>query len=759
MTTNQPGASVLGAAVRRAEDPRFVRGEGRYLDDLHVEGEVWMVPVRSQLPHASIGEIDPGEPAPGVIGVFTAADLPGRMPIDFAGQPEATRLPLVSADRVRFVGDIVAVVVAETRLQAVEAAERVWVDLEPLPAMTSPDAAVGEDAPILFPEHGSNIVASGQNDTSGVLDGADLVVRATITHQRLAAVPLETNNALAVPEGEGVVVTIGAQQVHAARNAISTALGIDRHLIRVTVTDVGGGFGAKIFTYREHALCAALAMRLGRPVRWSEGRVENMIAMTHGRAQVHRVEAGFSRHGSITGLRLDVTQDCGGYPLYGAHMPIFTGRMSSGPYAIPAIAFSWRSVVTTTTPVHAYRGAGRPEATLTLERLMDLAAAELGIDPVEIRRRNLQAPEAFPWVTASGERYDSGEYRAALDLALSKIDYPGLRREQAERRARRDRWQLGIGVACYVEVTAPGGRKDWGKVEVHADGTATVSSGAVSHGHGHETTFPQMVSAVLGIPLEQVRFVQGDTALVVRGGGTMGSRSLQMAGSAVYRSAGMVLDEGRRIVAREMEAALEDVTLLPDGRIGVRGVPGSGLGWGEIAAIASNPDGPAGGGGLAAADTYTQENASVPFGAHISVVEVDTETGEVRPRQHVACDDAGVIVNRMVLDGQVHGGIAQGIGQVLSEQVRYDADANPLTTNLTAYLIPSAVTLPAFQVDHTVTPSPENPLGVKGIGEAGTVGATPAVYGAVLDALSHLGVRHVDMPLTPWRVWQALAEA
>jgi carbon-monoxide dehydrogenase large subunit len=758
------GGSILGAAVKRAEDPRFIRGEGRYLDDIHVEDEVWMMPVRSQVPHGMIESIDTDEAAamPGVVGVFTADDVEGRMATDFADQPTVTRADLITGDRVRFVGDIVAVVLAETQLQAADAAGLVWANIEPLPPIVDPRAALDEDAPLLFPDHGSNVIAEWDVNADVPFDTAHVVLELSVANQRLAAVPLEANNALAVPTSDGGVdLRMGSQSVHAARNAISSAIGVDRDLVRVRTPDMGGGFGAKIYTYREHALCAKLAVMLGRPVRWSETRTENMISMTHGRAQSHEVRVAATRDGKVLGLDVSVIQNVGGYPLFGTFMPVFTRRMVSGPYDIPVIAYRAKSVVTNTTPVHAYRGAGRPEATIMLERVMDTLAAELGMDPVAVRRQNLRSPDGFPWTTATGERYDTGNYERALDLALTTIGYEALRKDQAERRGAGDRIQLGIGIGTYVEVTAPGGRTDWGKVEVHADGSATVWSGALSHGQGHETTFPQLVSRVLGIPPEQIAFVQADTDQMVRGGGTMGSRSLQMAGSAIHRSSEHVLDKARRLVAHLSEASVEDVVRFDDGRIGVRGVPDSGMTWSEIATAAADPGRlpddmeP----GMGADDVYVQEHASVPFGTHVAVAEVDTETGDVRLVRHVAVDDAGVIVNHLVLDGQIHGGIAQGVGQVLFEEFKYDEGANPLTSNLTGYLLPTASTLPSFELAHTSTPSTSNPLGVKGIGEAGTVGSTPAVYNAVLDAVAHLGVPALSMPLTPSKLWSALHEA
>ncbi len=752
------GGSILGAAVTRAEDPRLVRGEGTYISNLRVEDACWMVPVRSPIPHGTITDIDADDAVsmPGVVGVFTASDIEASMAIDFAGQSDATRPPLISGERVRFVGDIVAVVVAESEREAVDAAQLVWVDIAEEAPVPTTDDALRPDAPRLFSGTESNVIDSGRLESDGdPLDGAEHVTSLTITHQRLAAVPLEPNNAVAWPDGDGLVVFAGSQSVHAHRNAISTALGIDRSLIRVQVPDMGGGFGAKIYPYREQVLVAELARRLQRPVRWQERRSENMVAMTHGRAQVHRIDLGATRDGVIVGARISVVQDVGAYPLFATHLPKFTQRMAAGPYSIDRIDFSWKSVVTTTTPVHAYRGAGRPEATLTLERAIDVLAAELGIDPAEIRRRNYIAPDEFPVVTATGERYDSGEYERALRLALEASEYQHLREEQRRRRTAGDRWQLGLGVASYVEVTAPGGRKDWGAVAIHDDGTATVTSGASSHGQGHETTFPQIASEVLGLPRDRIRFVQGDTGVVPRGGGTMGSRSLQMAGSAILVSSRRVLARARELVAGATEAAVEDIVQFDNGRIGVSGVPDTGRTWSEIAALANG----SGDGDLQHAETYIQEHATFAFGTHVAVVEVDTETGDVRLRTHVACDDCGTIINRMIVDGQVHGGVAQGIGQAVFERVRYDESANPLTTNLTSYSIPTATVMPDLVVHHTVTPTPDNPLGAKGIGEAGTIGSGPATVNAIIDAIAHLGVRHLDMPLTPERVWSGLASS
>lgn len=756
--------SIRGGVVKRAEDPRFVAGQGNYVTDMRVEGALWAVFVRSTVAHGTIASIDTSaaREMPGVVGVFTADDIPGSMPAVVRSLGEAAPRPLLARDRVRHVGDPVAVVVAESEREAVDAAEAVWVDYEVLPAVASLDAALAEEAELLYPELGSNVVAEGGfGPDEDVLADAEVVVTAEMHNQRVAPVPLETSNALAIPRPDGgAEVWLGSQAIHYTRNTISRALGIDRELLHVRTPDMGGGFGAKINCYREQVVVVALALELGRPVRWHEGRAEGMLSMSHGRDQRQYLELGARRDGTIVGMRWTVTQDAGAYPLDGAIMAELTARMASGAYRIPALEFRWRGVVTNTTPVDNYRGAGRPEAAAAIERMMDLLAAELDMDPAEVRRRNFVLPDEFPYVATTGERYDTGDYAAALALALETAGYEELRAEQAERRRRGDRRQLGIGISSYVEVTAPGGRKDWGRAEVTPDGVV-IYSGALSHGQGHETVFAQIASDILGVPFERIRFVQGDTDYVVRGGGTMGSRSLQMAGSAVTRAAEAAFEKARRIYAHNKEAALDDVVRFDDGRIGIAGVPDSAMSILEIAALAADPANlpPGEEPGIVVDEIYEQAEATVPFGTHISVVEVDIETGEVEILRHVACDDCGRILNRMVVDGQVHGGVAQGVGQALFEHFRYDADGNPLTGNLTTYLLPTATTLPAFEVVHTETPTDQNPLGVKGIGEAGTIGSTPAVVNAVHDALRPFGVRHLDMPLTPARIWEALRAA
>lgn len=755
------GSSILGAAVKRVEDPRFITGTGRYLSDIEAENALWMAVARSMVPHGELRHVDTDEAcaAPGVVAVYVHADLAvNPLPVGAPGLDNTTRRPLIASDRVRFVGEIVAVVVAETEKAAVDAADLIWADIDPLPSVSTPEEAAEADAPLLHPELGTNVIYDRGEADDTVLTEADVIVEATVVNQRLAPVTLEPSGAVALPRPDGGLhIWVGSQAAHAHRRNLAIVLGMEEKDIQVSVPDVGGGFGAKIALYPEQALCAAIALDLGRPVRWSETRTENLIGMAHGRAQTSRVRLGATDDGVITGVSIRVSQDAGAYPLFGAYLPAFSRRMAVGPYAIPKVEFLWQTMLTNTTPVHAYRGAGRPEATMVLERAIDLLARQLDLDPAEVRRRNFIGPDRFPHTTAVDERYDSGDYEAALDLALNVGEYDRVKEDRRRRRDESDRHQLGIGLGSYVEITAGGGREDWGAVEIHPDGTATIYSAAVSNGQGHETTFAQIVSELLRVPIGDVEFVQGDTDVIVRSGGTMASRSLQVVGSTILGAGERVLHKARSVFAFHAEAAIDDVVQFDDGRIGVAGVPSSAMTLGELAAIASDPSNlpedmeP----GIREEVTWEQAEATFPFGTHMSVVEVDTETGDVRLVRHVACDDAGAILNRMVVDGQVHGGVAQGMGQALYEQFSYD-EGNPLTGNLTTYLLPTAESLPAFDVDHTETPSPENPLGAKGIGEAGTIGSTPAIVNAVLDALTPFGITHLDMPLTPAKIWHAI---
>ena len=749
-------SSIIGAAVKRVEDPRLIRGRGRYVGNITRPDALWMKVVRSDVPHGIITDIDIEDSidSPGVVAVFTHADLGLRdLSVGSPGADRRFTQSVPASERVRFVGEAVAVVIAETERQAEDAARQVWVDIDPLPTVTSPIDALSDDAPRLFPEIGTNVALDTTiaHPTEDPLADAEVVIRAEFYNQRLAGAPLENSNCLAVPDGDRLDVWAGSQNAFVHRNSIARSLGIDRDLVRFRVPDMGGGFGVKIAPMPEQVLCAAAAHRLGRPVRWQETREENMLTLPHGRGHYQYVELGALRDGTLTGLRVHVVAETGAYVYFGAYLPEFSIMVANGAYHIPKIQFTYQSVLSNTCPINAYRGAGRPEATCYLERCMDLLAEELDMDPVEIRRRNFIRPHQFPYRTPTNQLYDSGDYDSALDRALEMADYGTLRREQSERAARGDRWLLGVGISTYVEITAPQGRTEWGSVTVREDDMIEVATGLSSHGQGHETSLTQIAADVLQVPMERIIYIQGDTGRVASGGGTMGSRSLQLGGPAVLEAGQEVVEKGRKLFANLHEAALEDVVITEGGRVSVAGTPDISMTWGELAR--------ASGEGLASQLSFEQAEATFPFGTHIAVVEVDTQTGDIRYLRHIAVDDCGKILNRRMVDGQVHGGVAQAAGQALLEQVLYDEDANPLTTNLTTYLVPTASNLPSIEIDHTVTPTIQNVLGAKGIGEAGTIGATAAIHNAALDALRPLGVTHLDMPLTPVRVWQAIQEA
>jgi aerobic carbon-monoxide dehydrogenase large subunit len=756
-------ADPMDGAMRRREDPPLLTGTARYTDDLAVPGALQAVFVRAPLAHGRIEAVRVTAAAamPGVVGVFTAADL-ALPPMPAGTAPAAFARPVLADTTVRFLGEPVALVVAGTRAQALDAAEAVEVDYQPLEAVVDPLAALEADAPLLFPGHGSNLAKQrAWPRRSTALEGAEVVVRARFVNQRVAAAPMEPNAAVAVPDPERDALTlyVPCQAPFSVREVVADALGLPAGRVRVVAPAVGGGFGARIATYPEQVAVAAVARRLGRPVRYVESRSESMLAMSHGRAQVQEVELGATRDGRLVGLRARLVGDGGAYPGEAAYLPGSTRLMASGVYRIPRIEVATACVATNTTPVAAYRGAGRPEATALLERAVDLLAAELAIDPAELRRRNLIPPDAFPYQTPTKARYDTGDYRAALDRVLGVAGYRELRAEQAERRRRGDRRQLGVGLAVYVEVTGFG--SEYGAVAVQPDGLVTVSTGTSPQGQGHETSFAQLVAATLGVAPEAVRVVHSDTALLPRGDGTMASRSLQVGGSAVLQAAELVMDKARALAAHLLEAPAEDVAVFPGEGLGVAGAPSTALAWSELAAAAADPRRrPAGmPPGLDAATDFTLPGSTYPFGAHLAVCEVDLETGLARALRHVAVDDAGRILNPLLAEGQVHGGIAQGIAQALFEEVRYDQAGNCLTGTLASYAMPSAADLPAFETLRTQTPTPLNPLGAKGIGESGAIGATPAVQNAVVDALAHLGVTHIDLPLTPERVWRAIQAA
>jgi carbon-monoxide dehydrogenase large subunit len=751
-----PG-SLLGTEVRRVEDPDLLTGRGRYVDDLPIAGVLSLVFVRSPIAHGVIRTIDVDEARgmPGVAGVFVAADLGIAPHHAFMALNDACKRPPLADGKVRFVGEPVAVVAATTRAAAVDAAEAVVVDYEQLPAAVTAEAALAPGAPVQFDALGTNLVAGmGSDDGDAALAGADVVVRGRFVNQRVAVVPME-GNAIAVIPGDPLTIHVSTQMPHAFRRLVCEVFGLDQGDVRVTSPFVGGGFGGKAGLMAEHSAAVGVALALGLPVKWVETRSENMTAMPHGRGQVVWAEMGFSRDGTIVGMRWRVLGDAGAYGGFGGALAMGPTRMmAQGVYKIPRITYEVAVAVTNTTPMGAFRGAGRPEAAAYLERLMDLGADALGIDPIDLRMRNLLESSDFPYTTLMGPTYDSGDYAGALREAARVADYDKLLADQAERRRRGDRVQLGIGVSTYVEVTAGGMSSEFGAVEIHDDGSATIRVGTSGHGQGHPTSFAMIVSDRLGIPIERISLVQSDTALVPRGSGTGGSRSLQIGGSAIHDAAIAVLDRAREVAADRLEAAPADIVVTGDGRLGVAGVPTSALTWAELAGLARSAGSP-----LAVEVDFEQAGATFPFGAHIAVVEVDTETGLVRPVRHVAVDDCGRILNPLIVTGQQHGGIAQGMAQALWEQFVYDAEGNPLTSSLAEYAMPSAAEVCAFEASNTETPTPLNPLGAKGIGESGTIGSMPAVHNAVIDAVSHLGVRHIDMPCTPERVWRAIQAA
>src|SRR6266851_1539943 len=642
-------SSALGGSVRRREDPRLITGAGVYTDDVRLD----------RCLH-------------GVVGIFSAGDL------EFAS---ATARPQLASDAVLFVGDAIAVAVAETRDQAVDAAAAVIVDYDPLPVVVDSVKALEPNADLVQADREDNLIVDFEVGEPGALGGAEASITARFVNQRLAAVPIEANAVAAEPDGDGGIRMWASTQVpFRVRTQVADALGLPEAKVHVIAPDVGGAFGAKLMTYPEQSVLAAVALKLDRPVRWFEYRSENMVAMSHGRAQVQDVALGATRDGKLVGLDLEIVADCGADAGLGAALPGFTMLLSSGVYDIPKIRVRTRTALTNTTIVSAYRGAGRPEAIAMIERAMDMLAAELGLDPAELRRRNFIRGE-FPFTTAAGATYDSGDYPRALDVALEAAGYDELRREQKARRERGDRVLLGVGISSYVEMTAVQLTSEFGFARVSADGSFTVGVGTSSSGQGHETAYAQLAASLLDVPMGRVSVVQSDTNLLRSGDGTYGSRSLQLGGSAVRGACIALVQKARVEAARRLEASVEDIERTADGGFGVRGVPGSSLSWVELAA------------------------------------------------------------------------------QAMYEEFVYDVDGNPLTTSLVDYAIPTIGEIPFIETLHTETPSPLNPLGVKGIGESGTIGSTPAVQNAVIDAVSHLGVRHIDMPLHPMRVWEAIKAA
>ncbi|MFZ0042063.1 MAG: xanthine dehydrogenase family protein molybdopterin-binding subunit [Solirubrobacteraceae bacterium] len=751
---------MIGQRVRRREDPRFLTGNGQYVDDLQLEGALHATFVRSEWAHARIASIDVSEAAafPGT-QVFTAADIDlGKMAPPFGGgEDDRAHRPCLATDKVRFVGEAVAVVLTETREQGVDAAELVVVDYDELPVVTDAAEALRDEV-ILFEDLGTNVcMADGPTAPSDDLFAdCEVITSGTVVSQRIHVAPIEPRATAAVFEDGRLTAWISTQTPHQDRDHLAAILGLEPDRVRVVGPDVGGGFGGKGLLV-EDAVLAWLAKATGRPVRWAETRSEHMVAMGHGRGQRMEFQLGGDRDGRIRALYLRLLQDAGAYPWIGAFLPNLTRLMASGVYEIPRIEVRFDSVVTNTTPTSALRGAGRPEATQVLERAVDTFASDVGLDPAEVRRRNFIGPDRFPYETATGALYDIGDYGRALDEALRVAGYQELREEQTRRREAGDPRLLGIGLSTYVEITNGNSESEFGAVEITAEGDAILKTGSFSHGQGHETTFGQIVAQQLGLPLERVTVVKGDTDQVARGTGTYGSKSTQIGGAAARQASEELVEKAKELAAQELEADSRDMVLeLGAGTFHVTGAPSPSLSWsdlsGRLASAGRLHE-------LSIETEFEPPQSTFPFGAHLVVVEVDSETGAVDLQRVVAVDDAGTIINPLIADGQIHGGVAAGLAQALFEELAFDEDGNPLCANFVTYCIPGPPEFPSFDVIRIETPTPVNPLGAKGIGESGTIGSTPAAHNAVIDALAHLGVRNIDMPANGERVWRAIQAA
>jgi carbon-monoxide dehydrogenase large subunit len=766
---------LMGAEVKRKEDPRLVTGTSAYVGDVSVPGLQYVAFVRSPHAHARVGRIDASRATarPGVTRVVTGEDIKafcqpiplGGPSAEGGGSAETTagrkHYPL-SIGTVRYVGEPVAAVIAASEAAAVDAAADVAVDWQPLPAVADQLSALKDGAPQLHADAARNVehettIKAGEPDAAFAT--AHRVVTQRMISQRLCGVPLEPRAALAVPDPlvGGVTVWSTHQAPHNLRNDLAALLGVEQQAVRVIAPEVGGGFGVKFGVYPEDATLAVIAKRYRIPVRWTETRIEHMTSTTHGRAQVADLAAAVDADGTITALRMHVIADIGAYPIF-TFIPDLTLLMGVGVYGVTNVDLKSTCVFTNSTPVAAYRGAGRPEAAYYLERLVDVVAHELGKPPEEIRRKNFIPPAAFPYTTPTGQKYDSGEYGRALTKALEVAHHAKLRSEQQERLARNDRTVLGVGMAVYVEMCGFGPFES-AVVRVEPGGGVTAFTGASAHGQGHETTFAQIIADHLGVEFDKVVVRHGDTLNTPMGHGTGGSRSLAVGGSAILNATMKVQHKARRVAAHVLEAAPDDV-VFENGRYQVKGSPATALTIAQIAARAYGeglPDGIES--GLEATEFFRPPQLVYPFGAHVAVVEIDRDTGRTRVRDFVSVDDCGVRISPLLVAGQVHGGLAQGIAQALMEEVVYGPDGQLITGSLMDYAVPHAEDLPSFTTEQTVTPTPFNPMGAKGIGEAATIGSTPAIVNAVVDALRPFGVRHLDMPLRAERVWRALQEA
>jgi carbon-monoxide dehydrogenase large subunit len=758
--------SILGTRVLRSEDPGFLSTGAVYTEDVQDErltGAVHVHFVRSVVAHARIASIDveAARQAEGVVAVYTGADLAaaGVQPIKppMPNMNQAMVQTWLATDTVRYVGEPVAAIVTEHPYQGEDAIELVDVDYDFLPAVVDMNDALNATDGFLFAEAGTNVVVTFGDASAldpDLFKDCEVVASEVIQNRRVAPAPMETRAAAASWTDGRLTTWIPNQGAQGTKAAVVGMLGLEPDEVRIITPDVGGAFGAKFGADAEHAVVCWVARELGRPARWTETRNENLLAMVHGRAQQHKLTIGGTKDGTVLAYRIEILQDAGAYPKFGAFLPSLTILMAPGPYHIPRAEAVATSVMTNTTPVGAYRGAGRPEASAAVDRAIDLYAAAAGLDPADVRRKNLLPKFTEPHTTAFGAKYDSGDYVTALEKALDAAGYDDLREEQRRRRERGDTLQLGIGLSSYVEITGPGGEaggpNENGTVEVHPDGTATILTGTSPHGQGHVTVWAMLASDELGIPIDKITVKWGDTDLIPRGGGTGGSRSLQLGGAAVQQASRELLDVARERAASTLEISGGDLEFdVERSAFTVKGDPDTSVPLSRLAQ----------GERLFVRSVFTSPGPTFPFGTHVAVVEVDTETGKVFLRRVVTVDDAGTIINPLLAEGQRHGGIAQGAAQAFLEEVVYDADGNPLTATFADYPFASATELPSFELVAMETPTSYNPLGAKGIGEAGTIGATPAVQNAVVDAVSHLGVTHIDMPTSPQRVWRAISAA
>jgi aerobic carbon-monoxide dehydrogenase large subunit len=778
----------LGRARKRKEDARLITGRTRWTDNITLPGMLHLVVVRSPLAHARITGIntDVARQLPGVHGVFTATDLGVQgisLPCAWQVTPDmkSPPAPPLAVDTVHFAGEGVAIVLARDAASAADAADAVEVSYEELPPVLDVEAALADGAPLVHPELGTNRNAFWVFDSAGAGSGGDveqairdaeIVIKRRFRQQRLIPAFPEPRSVVVDPTGEQLTMWSATQIPHILKTMTALTLGLAEHKVRVIAPDVGGGFGGKLQVIPEEFLTVLAARRMGKPVKWTETRSECMLAAHHGRGQVQDLTLAARKDGTVTGLKVELIADMGAYlRLVTPGIPLLGAFMYNAIYKFPAYHFACTNVFTTKTPTDAYRGAGRPEATFAIERMMDELAAGLGMDPLELRERNWIKHEEFPYTTVAGLTYDSGNYEAATAKAKELFDYDGLRAEQRRRREANEAVQLGIGISTYTEMCglAPSrvlgalsyGAGGWehASIRMLATGKVEVVTGVSPHGQGHETAWSQIVADRLGVPFEDVEVLHGDTQISAKGMDTYGSRSLATGGIAVVKAVDKVIDKAKRIAAHLLECAEVDIEFT-GGKFTIKGTD-RGLTIQEVAfavfAAHNYPEGiePS----LDSEATFDPENFSFPHGTHLCAAEVDTETGRVNIRRYVCVDDVGTVVNPLIVEGQIHGGLAQGIAQALFEEAGYDEGGTLTTCTLADYLVPSAADLPHFTTDRTETPATSNPLGVKGVGEAGTIAATPAVVNAVLDAVRHLGVTDIQMPCSPQRVWRAVQSA